>query len=191
MTAGLFLIHMSKTRLKELLLELSYEKKQVTLASGRVSDFYFDGRQTALHPEGAYLIGELFWDKIQSLPFRVEAVGGPTLGADPLVTSVSLISFIKKKPIPAFIIRKEPKKHGKSHGIEGLKNVTAGMQVMILEDVVTTGESSLTAASKAKEAGLKVHGILSIVDRQEGAREAIENAGYYFDCLFTKEDLIS
>ncbi len=179
------------TSLKDLLIRLSYEKRPVTLASGRVSDFYFDGRQTALHPEGAYLIGEAFWDKIQKLSQKVEAVGGPTLGADPLVTAVSLVSFLKKKPIPAFIIRKEPKKHGTSNCIEGLKNLTRGMKVVILEDVVTTGESSIVAAQKAKDSGLEVHSILAVVDRQEGAREAIEKAGYYFDCLFTKNDLLN
>jgi len=179
-----------KNRLKELLLQLSYEKKQVTLASGRVSDFYFDGRQTALHPEGAYLIGELFFEKLQTLPQKTDAVGGPTLGADPLVTAVSVVSHLKQKPIPAFIIRKEPKKHGTTNCIEGLKNLKTGMKVVILEDVVTTGDSSIVAAGKAKDAGLDVHSIIAVVDRQEGAREAIEKAGFHFDCLFTKSDLV-
>jgi orotate phosphoribosyltransferase len=179
-----------RARLKELLLELSYEKKKVTLASGRESDFYFDGKQTSLNPEGASLLGKLLVEKlVESFP-DVQVVGGMTLGADPLVSAVALTSHLEGNPLPAFIIRKEPKRHGTQAWIEGFRNLKAGMKAAILEDVVTTGGSSLTAAKKAEEAGLKVVAVISVVDREEGGREAIESAGYRFETLFTKSELL-
>lgn len=179
-----------KKRLKSLLLEKSYEKRDVILASGRKSDFYFDGKQTSLHPEGACLLGELLLEKILSQPVQIHAVGGPTLGADPLVTAVSLTSHLKGRPMPAFIIRKEPKGHGTGAWLEGIKNLKTGDRVLILEDVVTTGTSSLKACEKAREFGLNVHGILTVVDREEGGAETIRGAGYHFDSLFTKSELL-
>lgn len=179
-----------KTRLKELLLKLSYEQREVVLASGRKSHFYFDGKQTSLHPEGAYLLGALFFDLLSQIHPSVEAVGGPTLGADPLVCAVSLTSRERNAPWPAFIIRKEPKQHGTQAWIEGEKNLRPGMRVAILEDVITTGKSSLEAAQKALDAGLKVVCIAAVIDREEGGREAIERAGYRLETLFTKSELI-
>jgi orotate phosphoribosyltransferase len=179
-----------KSRLKELLLEKSYEKRDVVLASGQKSDFYFDGKQTSLHPEGAYLLGEIFLTMIQSLPVKIAAVGGPTLGADPLVTAVSLTSFLKKAPIPAFIIRKEPKKHGTGQWLEGIKNLKSGDRIVVLEDVVTSGKSSLDAVSRAREFGLDVYGILAVIDREQGGAAAIQAAGLAFDSIFTKTTLL-
>lgn len=179
-----------KKRLREILTQLSYEKKEVILASGRKSDFYFDGRQTALNPEGAFLLGELFADLVESLPVSVEAVGGPTLGADPLVTSLSLAFYRRSKNIPAFIIRKEAKGYGGKNWIEGLKNLKPGMKVVLVEDVVTTGESSLTAAKKVKEAGFDVVALVSMIDREEGGRENIEASGLPFYSLFKRTDFI-
>ena len=179
-----------KARLKSLLLKQSYEKRDVTLASGRKSDFYFDGKQTSLHPEGAFLLGELFFNMIRGLQVSVAAIGGPTLGADPLVTAVGLTSYLKGHPMPAFIIRKEPKGHGTGAWLEGIKNLNAGDKVIILEDVVTSGASSLKACDKATEFGLHVHGVLAVVDREEGGAETIRGAGYYFGSLFTKTELL-
>lgn len=179
------------TRLKSLLLEKSYEERDVVLASGERSNFYFDGKQTSLTAEGSYLLGELFFEKIQTLDVKIAAVGGPTLGADPLVTAVSLTSFLKKVPIPAFIIRKEPKGHGTQAWIEGSKNLKTADRVMILEDVVTTGGSSLKACQKARDFGLNVYGILAVIDREQGGADKIRQAGYYFDALFTKKTLLS
>ncbi|MBX7148225.1 orotate phosphoribosyltransferase [bacterium] len=181
---------MSLNRLKEILLKLSYEKREVTLASGRKSDFYFDGKQTALNAEGAALLGEFFFKKmLESYP-QAQAVGGPTLGADPLVTAISIQSFKMGKPIPAFIIRKEPKKHGTGAWIEGIKNLSAGMNVVIVEDVVTSGGSLYTAVEKAQDFGLKVTGALCIVDREEGGREFLAGKGVPLQCLFTKTELL-
>lgn len=179
-----------RERLKQILLTLSYEKREVTLASGRKSDFYFDGRQTALNPEGAVLLGQLFLDEVLKFPQKIEAVGGPTLGADPLVTSISIESYRRNQPIPAFIIRKETKAHGSQNWIEGLKNLKIGMRVAIIEDVITTGESSLKAAQKTSDAGFKVVGIFAMIDREEGGRAAIEKAGFPLITLFKKSELL-
>lgn len=179
-----------KSRLKALLLALSYERRQVTLASGATSDFYFDCKQTSLNALGSTLLGEVFLQKLQALPEKIEAVGGPTLGADPLVTAVAVTSQIQGRPVHAFIIRKEPKTHGTGAWLEGVKNLRQGMPVMILEDVVTTGQSSLKACQKARDFGLAVVGVLAVVDREEGAAAAIRKAGYHFDALFTRSELL-
>ncbi|MBI4412523.1 MAG: orotate phosphoribosyltransferase [Deltaproteobacteria bacterium] len=179
-----------RERLKELLLDLSCEQGEFTLSSGRKSNFYFDGKQTALNPEGAYLLGHLLFEKIREINLSVEAVGGPTLGADPLVTAVSLVSHLQQKPIPAFIIRKERKQHGTEAWVEGFRNLNPGMRVAIIEDVITTGKSSLEAVQKAIDAGLNVVCIVAIIDREEGGRQAIEEKGYRLETLFTKWELI-
>jgi len=128
-----------RERLKQLLLEKSYRKGIFTLSSGRTSDFYIDGKQTTLSAEGAYLCGKLLYNIIKENSEQIGAVGGMTLGADPLVTAVSLISYLEKTPIPAFIVRKEPKKHGTSKWIEG--SIETGARVAIVDDVVTSGGS--------------------------------------------------
>lgn len=172
------------------MLALSYEKRDVVLASGEKSDFYIDCKQTSLNPEGAVLLGELLCDLALSLPVKVQAVGGPTLGADPLVTAVSLESQKRGMGLPAFIIRKEPKDHGTAAWVEGMKNLRPGMKVAILEDVVTSGGSSLKACEKARLAGLEPVAILSILDRGNGGDEKIRQAGYTFGSLFTLKELV-
>jgi orotate phosphoribosyltransferase len=177
-----------KARLLELLTELSFARREVTLASGRTSNFYIDGKQTTLHPEGALLTGELCWEVLADT--GIEAVGGPTLGADPIVTAIAIESQRRGQPVPAFIIRKQAKGHGTGQWIEGMKNLREGMRVAIVEDTMTTGGSGLKAVRHAEEAGLKVEIVLCICDRQEGAREAVEQAGYRFESLFTKADFM-
>ncbi len=180
-----------KNRLKEILLQKSYEQREVKLASGRLSNFYFDGKQTALSAEGSFLIGECFFDLFQKSGRCIQAVGGPTLGADPIVTAISLISHLKNSPLAAFIIRKEPKKHGTAKWIEGEKNLKPGMQVVLVEDVITSGGSILKAAEKIEAAGYFVSLMATIVDREEGGREVIEAKGYRLLSLFTKSELLS
>ncbi len=180
-----------KEELRKILLHLSYEKRDVTLASGKKSDFYFDGKQTTLNAQGAVLVGLTLWDLIQQSGRRVEAVGGPTLGADPIVSAVSLVSALKGNPIPAFIVRKEPKKHGTAAWIEGVKNLKPGMQVALVEDVVTSGGSILKAAQKVEEAGYFVSLIATIVDREDGGAQKIQEMGYSFASLFTKSELLA
>jgi orotate phosphoribosyltransferase len=178
-----------RERLKSIIKELSYEKRKVTLASGRESDFYFDGKQTTLHSEGGYLVGRLFYEAIKDVD-GVQAVGGITLGADPIATATSIAALLDKKPLHAFIIRKEPKGHGTGQWLEGRKNLPAGTRVVIVEDVVTTGGSSMKAVRRAEEEGLKVLGIVTLVDREEGGRENIEKEGYWLRAIFTKSELV-
>jgi len=179
-----------RERLKQIILKLSYEKRLVTLASGRESDFYFDGKQTTLHAEGGFLVGKLFYQAIKDLD-KVEAVGGITLGADPIATATSIAAYLDGKMIHAFIIRKEPKGHGTGQWLEGRKNLPPGTRVIIVEDVVTTGGSSMKAVQRAEEEGLKVLGIVTLVDREEGGRENIEAEGYWLRTIFTKSELVA
>ena len=179
-----------KPRLLQIIREKSYEKKEVTLASGKKSDFYIDCRQTTLHPEGEYLVGKILYDMVKGLSSKVKAVGGPTMGADPIATAISVISHLEGNPLPAFIVRKEPKKHGLGQWIEGKKNLENGANVAIVEDVVTTGGSSLQAVKMAEEEGLKVVAVLAMVDREEGGSEKIREAGYEFKAIFTKRDVV-
>src|SRR5512136_400005 len=179
-----------KERLKEIIIELSYEKRNVVLASGRQSDFYFDGKQTTLHPEGGYLTGKLFFEAVRDVE-KIEGVGGLTLGADPIATATSVVSFLEGRPIPAFIIRKEPKGHGTGAWLEGRKNLRPGSKVVIVEDVVTTGGSSLKAVRRAEEEGLVVIGVVTLVDREEGGRENIESEGYWLKAIFTKSEILA
>jgi len=179
-----------KQRLKEIIIELSYEKRNVVLASGRQSDFYFDGKQTTLHPEGGYLTGKLFFEAVRDVE-GLQGVGGLTLGADPIATATSVVSFLEGKPVPAFIIRKEPKGHGTGAWLEGRKNLKPGSKVVIVEDVVTSGGSSMKAIKRAEEEGLVVLGVVTLVDREEGGRENIEKEGYWLKSIFTKSEILA
>jgi len=178
-----------RERLKKIILELSYEKRRVVLASGRESDFYFDGKQTTLHAEGGFLVGKLFYEAIKDVT-GVQGVGGITLGADPIATATSIAACLDGKPLHAFIIRKEPKGHGTGQWLEGRKNLPRGTKVVIVEDVVTTGGSSMKAVRRAEEEGLVVLGIVALVDREEGGRENIENEGFWLRSIFTKSELV-
>jgi len=181
-------IQTMRTELLSLIREKSYEERAVTLASGRKSNFYVDGKQTSLHPRGAELIGRLFLGRLPGFG-PVEAVGGMTLGADPLATATSLMSSLEGKGIPAFLVRKEPKGHGTQSWLEGKKNLRPGARVVVLEDVVTTGGSSLRAIERIEAEGYQVLGVLALVDRDEGGREALESRGFRFEALFTKSEV--
>jgi len=179
-----------RARLLELLTALSFERRPVKLASGRESDFYIDCRKTALTAEGHYLIGRLFLARLRQVAPEVRAVGGPTLGADPLVSAVSLTSYLSGHPLPAFIVRKEQKGHGTGAWLEGRTHLGDGWPVAVLEDTVTTGGSLLRAVERAEAEGLKVVHTLALVDRLEGGREAVEAKGYALSTLFTRRDFI-
>ena len=178
-----------KRRLAKLLLEKSYREGEFTLSSGRKSDYYFDCRQSALHPEGAWLIGKLFADLIQDIP--AAAVGGMTLGADPLVTATSLIARQQGRFLPGLLVRKEAKGHGAGQYIEGLANVVPGDRVIMLEDVISSGASVLKACLRAGEAGLAIAAVCAILDREEGGREAVSEAGFELKSLFTRSELVA
>ena len=179
-----------KNRLKQIIKDLSYEKREVVLASGRKSNFYFDGKQTTLNAEGSYLVGKLIYDIIKNYKQEIKAVGGPTMGADPIATAVAIVSFLEKSPINAFIVRKEPKGYGKKLWIEGNKNLKKGDTVAIVEDVVTTGGSILKAIKIVENEGYKIGPVIVLVDREEGGRENIEKQGYDFFSVFKKSDII-
>lgn len=177
-----------RDRLLALLTRLSYEKRKVTLSSGRESDFYIDCKKTALTAEGHYLVGRLLLHAIQRETPGAQAVGGMTLGADPLASAVSLTSFLERAPLPAFIVRKEPKGHGTGQWMEGRTLIPDGAEVAVVEDVVTTGGSTLRAIERIEAEGLKVSRAFALVDRLEGGREAVEAKGYALTTLFTRRD---
>jgi len=179
-----------REELMAIIRELSYEEREVTLASGRKSNFYFDGKQTTLHPRGAVLVGKAFYDELKHFPGPIEGVGGLTLGADPIATATSMISSMEGNPIPAFIIRKEPKGHGTGQWLEGRKNLKPGSRVVIVEDVTTTGGSSMKAVDRARQEGLEVIGIITLVDREEGARENIEKEGLTLRAVLTRTQVV-
>ncbi|MFO8031297.1 MAG: orotate phosphoribosyltransferase [Desulfohalobiaceae bacterium] len=176
-----------KQRLAKLLWEKSYIEGEVVLTSGRKSDYYFDCKQTALHPEGAYLLGKLL---LQQLGSNVQGVGGMTLGADPLVSAVSVLSHLQGRDLPGFIVRKQPKKHGTQEYLEGLANFSPGSEVAVLEDVVTTAGSLLTACDRVLSAGLHVVQVICVLDREEGGREELHRRGYDLQCIFTRPELV-
>jgi orotate phosphoribosyltransferase len=175
-------------RLLRLLKDLSYEEGDFLLASGKRSNFYIDCKETTLNPAGMYLAGMLIYQHVLELP-DIEAVGGVSVGGDPLVCATVIASYAFQSPIPGFFIRKEPKGHGKNAWIEGGKNLRKGMKVLILEDVVTSGGSSLKAIEAAEREGLEVRGVIALHARQEGGKEAICAKGYRFESLFTLEQL--
>ncbi len=179
-----------RTELARLLYSKSYREGNFTLTSGKKSDYYFDCKQTALHPLGGYLIGKLFLEIIREQKMNVLGVGGMTLGADPLVSAVTVLSHLEKTPLPGFIIRKEAKGHGTNAYLEGMANFEPGFKVCLLEDVVTTGGTLLTACQRVKEAGLEIEGILCVLDREEGGRENISRAGYDLISIFTRKELV-
>jgi len=177
-----------RARLLELLRTRSFQEREVILSSGLKSNFYIDCKQVSLDAEGAALIGALFHQVIDEVAPDAVAVGGLTLGADPLATATSVLSFQSGRPRAAFIVRKEPKGHGTGQWIESTK-LAAGAKVVILEDVITTGASTLRAIERARLAGFTVLRALGLVDRLEGGREAVE-AQCPLTTLFTRRDFL-
>ena len=177
-----------RARLLALLTERSYAKRDVVLASGRKSNFFIDCKQTVLTAEGHALVGAQMLEALALLPKPVDAVAGVELGGCPLASAVSLVSFQKNKPLDAVYVRKDAKEHGSKRLLEGNNGLKKAARIAILEDVTTTGGSTLKAATKLVEAGYVVAGVIALVDRQEGGREAIEAAGYPMVSLFKRED---
>lgn len=179
-----------RNELMSIIRELSYEERDVTLASGRKSNFYFDGKQTTLHKTGGLLVGKAFWDIVKTFEGPIDGVGGLTLGADPIATATSIAAALEGTPVHAFIIRKEPKGHGTGQWLEGRKNLPPGSRVVIVEDVTTTGGSSIKAVERAQEEGLVVLGIITLVDREEGAQENVTAAGQILKAVFTRNEVV-
>lgn len=180
-----------RDRLLELLRTRSYEKRRVKLASGKESDFYIDCKRVTLDAEGSALLGRELLARIRRETPDAKAVGGPTLGADPISTAVSLTSFLQGNPIPAYIVRKEPKGHGTGQWIEGTENIPKGATVVLVEDVVTSGGSSLKAIVHVREAGYVVNDVYVLVDRDEGGRENLAKEGVTLHALYHRKDFVS
>lgn len=176
-------------RLVALLRERSFERKRVLLASGRESDFFIDCKQTVLTAEGHALVGELMFDALAELP-ECDAVGGVELGGCPLASAVSLVSHQRGRDLPALYVRKAQKDHGSKKLVEGDKALRPGLRVTLLEDVVTTGGSSLRAVEALRAAGAEVVGIVALVDRLEGGAETIRAAGLPLVTLSNRRDFM-
>jgi len=177
----------ARTRLLELLTKLSYEQREVTLASGKRSNFYIDCKQAVLTAEGHFLTGTVICDLLANVAPEVRAVGGLTMGADPIASAVATVSWQLGRPLDAFYVRKEPKGHGTQKWVEGDKTVRPGTPVAIVEDVCTTGASTLSAIERARLHGLEVKRVIALVDREEGGREAVEREAP-FTALFRRSD---
>jgi orotate phosphoribosyltransferase len=176
-------------RLHELLRTLAFAEREVTLSSGAKSNFYIDCKMVSLDAEGAFLIGQLFRRVVDEVAPDAAAVGGLTLGADPLATATSIASFHAGRPLHAFIVRKEPKGHGTGQWLESAARLDAARPVVVVEDVVTTGASTLRAIERATGSGLKVAAVVALVDRLEGGRDAVVKHAPLFP-LFTRKDFL-
>jgi orotate phosphoribosyltransferase len=180
---------MAHDRLLTLLAQKSFmysDEPVFKLASGTMSSFYVNCKKTAYDAEGITLIGAAVFDAMQN--YAPDGVGGLTLGADPIAIAAAAESFRRGKPFKAFVIRKQVKEHGTKSPVEG--DMKKGDRVVILEDVITTGESALIAIRSAREFGLQVLAVLALVDRQEGGRERLEAEGLPVASLFTKEQVL-
>lgn len=174
-----------RTALLNLICNVAYKEGDFTLSSGKKSTYYINGKQVTLHAEGALMVARLLLDM---LPAGTVGVGGLTLGADPMVSALSIVGAYENKPVTPLIIRKEAKGHGTRAYIEG-PELPQGSYVTVLEDVVTTGASALKAVERLRGAGYIVNDILALVDRQQGGGELYEKEGLNFRSIFTIEDL--
>lgn len=186
---------MSAADLKAILLDKSVRTGTFTLASGKESDLYIDCRVTTLDPVGANLVGEIGWaavrEKIQSEGLKIDAIGGMTMGADPISLAVGMTSarLNPDEMLQVFTVRKEPKGHGRGKQIEG--NFKEGDTIIVVDDVITTGGSTLKAIDAIERDGGKVAFALVLVDREEGGREAIEARGIPVLALYSRSTLLS
>jgi orotate phosphoribosyltransferase len=176
-----------RDRLRELLRERSVRHGDFVLASGRRSAFYVDARQTTMSGEGLVLIGIVGLEHLQARGWQPQAVGGLTLGADPVAFALAAAARARGVALDAFTVRKQPKDHGTGRRIEGC--FVPGARVVVVEDVLTTGRSALEALAAVESEGGHVLGVLTVVDRQEGGRAALEEAGYQVEALVTARDL--
>ena len=188
-TSNSFLSTADTDTLRQVLLDLivqyAYVKGDFVLSSGAKSSYYINCKQVTLRAEGALALGRLLF---QLLPKDTAAVAGLTLGADPMVSAVSVISAYQDRPLPALIIRKQAKGHGTKAYIEG-PSLAAGAKIVVLEDVVTTGGSALTAVERLVDAGYEVTQILALVDREQGGEELYNSKGIKFKALFSIKEV--
>ena len=181
-----------KAELYRLLKERSFRFGDFTLTSGKKSSYYFDGKLTTLHPRGAHLVGNAYLNLMEREKVEAEAIGGLVIGADPICVAVSYASYLRGGSIEAFLVRKEAKKHGLQQWIEG-PFLEEGTPVAVVDDVLTSGGSLLTAIDRSRKAGAVVVGALVVVDREEGGRAAVEAGlgGAPLISLFTASELLA
>lgn len=181
---------MSKDReqLFEILKTKAFFRGKFILSSGKESSFYLDARLVSLSPAGAYLTGKIMLDMIKD--DEVSAIGGPTLGADPMVGAIASLSHQANKPINTFIIRKQPKPHGKQQQVEG-PELKEGSSVVIIDDVATTGKAFLESIEVLHKMNIKIKKAICIIDRNEGAREALAKHGVPLCPIFTINEFLA
>ncbi len=171
--------------LLKLFCEVAYREGDFLLSSGQKSTYYINGKQVTLHPQGGLAVGRILLPTIAS---ETVAVAGLTLGADPIVTAASVVAAYEGRSLAALIVRKEVKGHGTQAYIEG-PMLPEGSPVVVLEDVVTTGQSAMKAVDRLREAGYQVEEVITLVDRQQGGAEFYEKVGLKFQAVFTIQDL--
>lgn len=178
----------SRDRLKELLVERSVRLGEFTLASGARSSYYVDARRTTMSAEGQVLTGKVCWEALTASGIEFSHVGGLTMGADPVAYAIARESFLRGSPRDAFSVRKKAKEHGTGQRIEG--GLPEGARCLVVEDSMTTGGSALKAIAAVQEHGCTVAGVLTLVDRQEGGRGRLDDAGYPLVAVFTGPELL-
>jgi orotate phosphoribosyltransferase len=180
----------ARARLRDIIAKRSFGRGEITLASGRKSDFYFNLKPTMLDAEGAALLAELTLDALQGE--RIDYVGGLEMGAVPLAGAIAQLSFMRGQPIQAFFVRKKPKDHGAKLSVEGLApgESLAGKRVVIVEDVTTTGGSAIKAAEAVRDSGADIVMVFTMVDREEGADESFRKAGLAFRSLYKAQEFL-
>jgi orotate phosphoribosyltransferase len=178
-----------REKLANLLRTKSLVRGEITLSSGKKSNYYMDCKLTTLHPEGALLTGYCVLELLDEMGVKPDAIGGLSMGADPLVTAAGVVSEIEKRPLPGFLVRKEAKKHGRQKRIEGLEN-PRGKKVAIVDEVCTTGGSTQEAIDAAEREGCEVVAVISLVDREEGGSEMLR-AKYNYRSIFTARELLA
>jgi orotate phosphoribosyltransferase len=178
----------NRARLGELLLERSVKRGDFVLSSGARSNLYVDCRTTTMHAEGQFLVGQLGWELLSDSGLKPASVGGLTMGADPVSYAIAHTSFLAGEPVHAFSVRKQTKEHGTGRRIEGV--FEPGTGVVVIEDVITSGGSALQACEAVEAEGGKVLGVLAVLDRESGGREAIEARGYHAMAIFRISELL-
>ena len=171
--------------LLNLFCEVAYREGDFLLSSGQKSTYYINGKQVTLHPQGGLAVGRILLPYIST---ETVAVAGLTLGADPIVTAASVVAAYEGRSLAALIVRKEVKGHGTQVYIEG-PTLPEGSPVVVLEDVVTTGQSAMKAVDRLREAGYQVEEVITLVDRQQGGAEFYKKVGLKFQAVFTIQDL--
>ncbi|MEO6945503.1 MAG: orotate phosphoribosyltransferase [Nitrobacter sp.] len=181
----------SRARLAEIIRTRSFGRGDITLASGRKSDFYFNLKPTMLDPEGAALLAELSFEALKD--DRLDYIGGLEMGAVPLAGAIAQLSWLKNQPIAAFFVRKKPKEHGARLAVEGLAKGESlkGKRIVIVEDVTTTGGSAIKAVDSVREAGGEIVLVFTMVDREEGAAETFAQAGVPFRALYKASEFLN